>query len=59
MIYKKDGKDPNPSQLLAALIALGFIGTFGLGAFAIHQDFSGRIDFKLNDWVELGYQGRA
>lgn len=55
----KPEKEPTSSQIFAALIAIGLAGTFGLGALAIYQEFPGRIDFKLKDWVELGYQGRA
>lgn len=56
---QKGKRGPEPQQILAALLAIGLTGTFGLGAFAIHQQFPGRINFKLKDWVELGYEGRA
>lgn len=44
-------------QILVALIALGLIGSLGLGAFAIHQKFQGRFGIKVKDWVEFGYEG--
>lgn len=59
MIYKNNRPDPNPSQIVAVLIAIGLIGTFGLGAFAIHQQFSGSFGFRMKDWIEINYKGRT
>lgn len=57
IMVQNNGKDPKPTQIIAALLAIGLTGTFGLGALAIHQKFPGKLGVKVYDWFELDYKG--